>query len=149
MVNRDVTTGATEVAPKFPDTLTLSQLRGADFSVITSLVTKYDFQYFLHDSQSQYFFLIWIIFVLIRDIQPEIYFHQTTNILYCDFLMMLWKTFWGTFQYKNSAANQKNCFVRGEGNYFLFLFFFFEKQCVNSFFLLGNSFFLLETLFFY
>ena len=30
----------------------------------------------------------------------------------------------------------------GEGNYFLFFFFFFEKQCVNSFFLLGNSFFL-------
>ena len=48
---RDVTTGATgatEVAPKFSDTLTLSQLRGADsahlyrgrsktFSVVTSL----------------------------------------------------------------------------------------------------------------
>ena len=44
----------------------------------------------------------------------------------------------------------------GEGNSFLFLFFFFEKQCVNSFFFIrkffffiGNSFFLLGNSFFF
>ena len=45
--------------------------------------------------------------------------------------------------------HKKRFEFRKEGNYFLFLFFFFENQWVNSFFLLGNSFFLLEILFFY